>query len=156
MRTGSHLASLDAVANGTVDVAAIDCVTLAFARDHLPERLAALRQIGRTEAAPGLQLVSSRHTGPALSSAEYAGFHALQPSQDTGCLASSRVGAGIADRPGTAGEGSGRLSICALLLCSGARALLEYAAGTTLAWHACHPQPLSPSHLCLCVPLPVC
>ena len=67
VRTGSHLASLDAVANGAADVAAIDCVTLAFARDHLPERLVALRQIGSTEAAPGLPLVSSRHAAPALS-----------------------------------------------------------------------------------------
>ncbi|MCY0854149.1 phosphate/phosphite/phosphonate ABC transporter substrate-binding protein [Cupriavidus sp. D39] len=65
--TGSHLASLDAVTSGAADVAAIDCVTLAFARDHLPGRLAALRQIASTEAAPGLPLVSSRQASPALS-----------------------------------------------------------------------------------------
>ncbi|MGO4332755.1 phosphate/phosphite/phosphonate ABC transporter substrate-binding protein, partial [Cupriavidus sp. M-11] len=67
LRTGSHLASLDAVAHGEADVAAIDCVTLAFVRDHLPARLAALRQIGGTACAPGLPLVCSRHASPALS-----------------------------------------------------------------------------------------
>ncbi|WP_454723694.1 MULTISPECIES: phosphate/phosphite/phosphonate ABC transporter substrate-binding protein [Cupriavidus] len=65
--TGSHLASLDAVARGEADVAAIDCVTLAFARDHLPARLAGLRQIAGTASVPGLPLVCSRHASPAQS-----------------------------------------------------------------------------------------
>lgn len=64
--TGSHLRSLEAVAQGEADVAAIDCVTLAFARAHLPARVAGLRQIGATRAVAGLPFIASRRAGHAL------------------------------------------------------------------------------------------
>ncbi|SDC71567.1 ABC-type phosphate/phosphonate transport system, substrate-binding protein [Cupriavidus sp. YR651] len=64
--TGSHLGSLAAVESGEADVAAIDCVTLAFAAESYPHLVAGLRQIGFTRAVPGLPFVASRRAGSPL------------------------------------------------------------------------------------------
>lgn len=64
--TGSHLASLAAVGDGRADVAAIDCVTLAFAAEHHPALVAGIRQIGVTRAVPGLPFIASRHARSSL------------------------------------------------------------------------------------------
>lgn len=66
LHTGSHLGSLAAVANGEADVAAIDCVTLAFAAEHFPALVAGLRQIGSTQAVAGLPFIASRRAGASL------------------------------------------------------------------------------------------
>ncbi|MFP6560612.1 phosphate/phosphite/phosphonate ABC transporter substrate-binding protein [Paraburkholderia sp. B3] len=58
--TGSHLASLRAIASGQADVAAIDCVTLALLRDASPDLLAEVEVIGMTTSAPGLPFIASR------------------------------------------------------------------------------------------------
>ena len=60
LQTGSHLASLAAVGDGRADVAAIDCVTLAFAAEHHPALVAGIRRIGVTRAVPGLPFIASR------------------------------------------------------------------------------------------------
>jgi ABC-type phosphate/phosphonate transport system substrate-binding protein len=60
--TGSHRQSLSALQNGTADLAAIDCVSLAlFARDD-PQALCGLSVVGETALTPGLPLITSRHT----------------------------------------------------------------------------------------------
>ncbi|PLP99341.1 phosphate/phosphite/phosphonate ABC transporter substrate-binding protein [Cupriavidus pauculus] len=64
--TGSHLASLAAVGEGRADVAAIDCVTLAFAAEHHPALVAGIRQIGVTRAVPGLPFIASRRARSSL------------------------------------------------------------------------------------------
>ena len=65
--TGSHRASMEAVASGLVDLASIDCVTFAFARDALPELTSRLRVIGYSTPTPGLPLITSRQlSAPAL------------------------------------------------------------------------------------------
>lgn len=66
VHTGSHLASLAAVGEGRADVAAIDCVTLAFASEHHPALVAGLRQIGVTRAVPGLPFIASRRARTSL------------------------------------------------------------------------------------------
>jgi len=59
-RTGGHLASLRALAiDRSADVAAIDCVTFAFVREHLPELANGVRVIGFTGDAPGLPFITS-------------------------------------------------------------------------------------------------
>jgi ABC-type phosphate/phosphonate transport system substrate-binding protein len=58
--TGSHAGSLQALADGRADVAAIDCVTMAFMRDERPELAQHVREIGWTRASPGLPLIASR------------------------------------------------------------------------------------------------
>jgi ABC-type phosphate/phosphonate transport system substrate-binding protein len=60
LRTGSHLASLRALGpEHLADVAAIDCITFAFVREHLPHLAAGVREIGRTRSAPGLPMIAS-------------------------------------------------------------------------------------------------
>ncbi|AOI48028.1 phosphate/phosphite/phosphonate ABC transporter substrate-binding protein [Burkholderia oklahomensis] len=59
-RTGSHLGALRALDAGDADLAAIDCVTLAYVRDALPELLRGVRIIGATASAPSLPFIASR------------------------------------------------------------------------------------------------
>ncbi|RKP43866.1 phosphate/phosphite/phosphonate ABC transporter substrate-binding protein [Trinickia fusca] len=70
-RYGSHLNVLRALGEGTADCAAIDCVTLAYVRDALPELLREVRVIGMTASAPGLPLIASRSLGEALAASLY-------------------------------------------------------------------------------------
>jgi ABC-type phosphate/phosphonate transport system substrate-binding protein len=58
--TGSHLASLALLQSGQADVAAIDCATFGLAQRHAPDRVAGLRVLQRTVAAPALPLIASR------------------------------------------------------------------------------------------------
>ncbi len=53
IRTGSHLASLQALIGNRADVAAIDCVSMTLMRDTLPELTRKIRQIGWTAMSPG-------------------------------------------------------------------------------------------------------
>jgi ABC-type phosphate/phosphonate transport system substrate-binding protein len=62
MWSSSHRQSLNAVQNGTADLAAIDCVSLALFTRYEPQALAGLSVIGETELTPGLPLITSRHT----------------------------------------------------------------------------------------------
>ena len=59
--TGSHRASIRAVAEGGADLAAIDCRSWALALEHEPAARA-LRVIGWTAERPGLPFITSRHT----------------------------------------------------------------------------------------------
>jgi ABC-type phosphate/phosphonate transport system substrate-binding protein len=59
-KSGGHLASIRALADGAADVAAIDCVTFAFVRAHRPELAAAVREIGVTASAPALPFIASK------------------------------------------------------------------------------------------------
>jgi ABC-type phosphate/phosphonate transport system substrate-binding protein len=58
--TGAHAASAQAVAEGTADVAAIDCVTWAHLGDASPELTGRLRVLDQTPASPALPFVTSR------------------------------------------------------------------------------------------------
>ncbi|MET0273756.1 MAG: PhnD/SsuA/transferrin family substrate-binding protein, partial [Phenylobacterium sp.] len=60
--TGSHAASLAAVAVGKADVAAIDCVTLALLGRHDPDLVAAVRVLKWSVACPGLPLITALST----------------------------------------------------------------------------------------------
>ena len=60
IETGSHAASLDALLAGRADVCAVDAVTFALIARHRPGAVRGLREIGRTPAAPGLPLITSR------------------------------------------------------------------------------------------------
>ncbi|MEM9765261.1 MAG: PhnD/SsuA/transferrin family substrate-binding protein, partial [Pseudomonadota bacterium] len=59
LKTGAHLASSKAVAEGQADIAAIDCVTWALAQRWAPETVAGLRRIGWTPAAPALPFITA-------------------------------------------------------------------------------------------------
>lgn len=57
VQTGSHLHSLEAVADGTADVAAIDCVSYQLIQDHWPELIDQVRCIGFSVKTCGLPFV---------------------------------------------------------------------------------------------------
>lgn len=63
--TGSHRASLSAIASGYADVAAIDCVTLALLSRYESESLNLLSRLCWTPATLGLPFVTSTRTSPA-------------------------------------------------------------------------------------------
>jgi ABC-type phosphate/phosphonate transport system substrate-binding protein len=56
--TGAHRASLEMVARGEADVAAIDCVSFALFERALPDVVAQVRAIGLTAACPGLPIIT--------------------------------------------------------------------------------------------------
>jgi ABC-type phosphate/phosphonate transport system substrate-binding protein len=58
--TGSHVASIRAVAELTADIAAIDAVSLALVKEHLPELASRVRVLGFTQQTPSLPLICSR------------------------------------------------------------------------------------------------
>ena len=60
IRSGAHLASMQAVADGQADVAAIDCVSFALAQRHRPDLAGKLRVIAETPKVPGLPLITAR------------------------------------------------------------------------------------------------
>jgi ABC-type phosphate/phosphonate transport system substrate-binding protein len=64
--TGSHAASLGAVAAGRADVAAIDAVTHALLARHRPSSLAGSRILERSPRAPGLPYVTRADAPPGL------------------------------------------------------------------------------------------
>ena len=57
--TGSHLASVESLAEGRADVAAIDAVTLALLRRHRPSLVKNVRTLGWTVRTPGLPFITS-------------------------------------------------------------------------------------------------
>jgi ABC-type phosphate/phosphonate transport system substrate-binding protein len=59
VESGSHRASLQMVANGQADVAAIDCVTHGYLALHAPHALDGLRILCKTEHTAGLPLITS-------------------------------------------------------------------------------------------------
>ena len=64
--SGGHAESLEQLARGEADVAAIDCVTHALLRRCRPEVIAATRIVGRTWCAPGLPYATRFDAGPDL------------------------------------------------------------------------------------------
>jgi ABC-type phosphate/phosphonate transport system substrate-binding protein len=57
--TGAHAASVEAVAAGEADVAAIDCITWAHLQRRRPRTTTALRVLSWTTATPGLPLIAA-------------------------------------------------------------------------------------------------
>lgn len=57
IKTGGHLQSLEAVADGTADVAAIDCVSYQLIRDYRPDLVEQVRSIGFSVKTCGLPFV---------------------------------------------------------------------------------------------------
>ncbi len=64
VQTGGHLPSLEAVADGTADVAAIDCVSYQLIQDHWPELVDQVRSIGFSVKTCGLPFVLPRSSIP--------------------------------------------------------------------------------------------
>jgi len=85
--SGGHHLSLEMVRDGTADVAAIDCVTLALARRYRPKLVKGLEVISRSPKVPALPYV----TRTAWSPAEFARLRrALQAAFADPALSQSR------------------------------------------------------------------
>jgi len=65
IETGGHPASLDLIAAGKADVAAIDCVTFALLSHYRPTAVAHVRELCRSASAPSLPYVTSGRAGEA-------------------------------------------------------------------------------------------
>jgi len=76
IETGGHLASLSALQDDHADIAAIDAVTFAFVRDHLPDLAQGVVQLGVTRSAPGLPLIASKRVPQDGVNALAASLHA--------------------------------------------------------------------------------
>jgi ABC-type phosphate/phosphonate transport system substrate-binding protein len=66
VNSGSHIASLQAVREGSADVCAIDAVCVALARRYRPDYLEGLVEVARSPSLPGLPYVTSANAGPDL------------------------------------------------------------------------------------------
>ncbi len=62
IQTGGHRASIDAVASGKADVAAIDCVTFGNILRFDPARVAGVRVLAETTKGPGLPFITASST----------------------------------------------------------------------------------------------
>ncbi len=63
VRSGSHLRSVEQVARGDADVAAVDCVSFAHLQQVCPADIAKLRVLCRTPASPSLPFITARAGG---------------------------------------------------------------------------------------------
>lgn len=75
--TGSHTASIEQVADGRVDVAAIDCVTDAVFRRHRPDLMRRVRVLAETVRSPSLPFVTAAATAPQTAEALRDALRAL-------------------------------------------------------------------------------
>ena len=60
--TGSHAASIAAIASNEADIAAIDCITWAHLQTHRPDLTRPLKILAWTQQTPGLPLITSTQT----------------------------------------------------------------------------------------------
>jgi ABC-type phosphate/phosphonate transport system substrate-binding protein len=95
--TGSHAASLAAVAEGAADIAAIDCVSFGLLRSSRPELFEGVAVIAQTQSTPGLPFVINAELGKSLLMAvRVALFAALNdPALADACAALGLEGAAI-------------------------------------------------------------
>ncbi len=91
--TGSHLASIAAVASGEADIAGIDCVTYGLVSRHHPERLHGLRVLATSPLCPGLPLITAASRGATERAAMLA---ALQDIVQDPALAPARAALSLA------------------------------------------------------------
>lgn len=81
LATGSHRESARAVAEGRADIAAIDAVTWRLITAHAPKVAARLRVAARTDATPGLPLITSPgHDAALLAGAVRTAITQMSPA----------------------------------------------------------------------------
>jgi ABC-type phosphate/phosphonate transport system substrate-binding protein len=93
--TGGHLASIRAVAEGSADVAAIDCVSYAHIERFSPELTARLRILDWTPSSPGLPYVTARASDTSIVSALRAALGEVQADPALAAVRAALLLAGI-------------------------------------------------------------
>lgn len=109
IETGSHAASMAAVAEGRADVCAIDCVTFAIAARHRPELTTGLRRIARSPPMPALPYVTSSRRADGELAALCAGLSAAMQDPALAECRGSLLLAGFDPAPGEAYAAIGRI-----------------------------------------------
>lgn len=109
VETGSHAASMTAVAEGRADVCAIDCVTWAIAERHRPQLTAGLRRIARSPIMPALPYVTSARRGDGEVAALRTGLRAAMQDPALAECRGSLLLAGFDPAPGEAYAAIGRI-----------------------------------------------
>lgn len=105
--TGSHRASVAAVAGGAADVAAIDAVTFAALARYEPEAVARVRVLAHTVSVPALPFVTARRTPPATRAALRK---ALAAAAHDPALAEARDALFLADIVSASGQRYGEVA----------------------------------------------
>lgn len=93
--TGGHLASVRAVAEGSADVAAIDCVSYAHIRRSSSELAARLRILDWTPSSPGLPYVTARTNEDSIVAALRAALAEVQADPALAALRDALLLTGI-------------------------------------------------------------
>lgn len=109
IETGSHAASMVAVAEGRADVCAIDCVTFAIAERHRPQLTNGFRRIARSPPMPALPYVTSSRRADGEVAALRTGLDAaMQDLSLAECRGTLLIG-GFKLSPGDAYAAIGRI-----------------------------------------------
>jgi ABC-type phosphate/phosphonate transport system substrate-binding protein len=93
--SGSHVRSMEMVAEGQADVAAIDCVTYGFCALYRPELVAGLRVVAETPASPAIPFITAAATPPETAAA----LSRLLVEEVGPALAGLRIAAVLPPRP---------------------------------------------------------
>jgi ABC-type phosphate/phosphonate transport system substrate-binding protein len=93
--TGGHVASVRAVAEGSADVAAIDCVSYAHIQRFSPELTLRLRILDWTPSSPGLPYVTARGSDASIVSALRAALGEVQSDPALAAVRGALLLAGI-------------------------------------------------------------
>lgn len=94
--TGSHLASVEAVAEGRVDLASIDCVTFAHLQRLRPGLMARVRKIGQSLLTPAPPFITAWRTDEAILSVLRTVFKAVASDPELEPVRTSLLIAGFA------------------------------------------------------------
>ena len=85
--SGGHASSLNLVQTGQADVCAVDCVTFANLAKYRAEAVYGLRVLARTQQAPSLPWIGSRHLGAMQRTQLLEQVLALPQSEPAACAA---------------------------------------------------------------------
>lgn len=97
VRTGSHAASIGAVARGEADLCAVDAVTHALLARHDPEALAGTRVLVYSPEVPGLPLITALDTSADVRARIHDAIHAALADPDLEQSRSALLLAGAED-----------------------------------------------------------
>lgn len=102
--SGSHAASIAAVADGEADLCAVDAVTHALLSRHEPERLEGTRSLGFSPGAPSLPCIAGPAVDPATAARMRAALHGAAEDSDLADARDLLLIDGVADLPLSAYE----------------------------------------------------
>lgn len=89
--TGAHVTSVEAVANGTADIAAIDAVTFAYLADERPELAEKVKVLATTASSPTLPLFTPSHVPDTARTMLWEALHDVVTNPDLADLVQKKL-----------------------------------------------------------------